>query len=350
MKATKIALIISSLGPGGAERVVANLANGLVARGHTVLVATYRHDKPDFYRLDPRVTRAWFRFDVPGRQKIANLRACLEAFDPDRVISHINKTNVRCLLAGWGARWQTLVTEHNDPRMQPIEIHWDWARHWLYRRAQWVVGVSQGVVDYFPLVPKSRKIVVPNGVPDHGCRRSGPRSHRILAVGRLVPIKGFDRLIEAFAGLGSAAEDWTLEIWGEGDERARLQADIDRRGLGRRVFLKGLTVDPFLEMAGADMLVCSSHSEGFGNVLVEAMSVGLPVVSFDCPTGPREIIENEVNGILVPDRDVGALTVALDRLILDEELWRRLAEGALRSVEARFAEAVVLDQWEALLQ
>ena len=227
----KIALVISSLGPGGAERVAANMANGFADRGHEVMVATYRIDKKDFYSLDPRVRRNWFRFDVGGRQKLANLRECLDGFGPDRVVSFINKTNIRCLLAGRGAPWKTVVTEHNDPRKQPIEPQWDLARHWLYRQARWVVGVSQGVIDYFPLVPKSRKVVVPNGVPDHGCRHPGSPNRKIIAVGRLIPIKGFERLIEAFSLLGPQAAGWTMEIWGEGDERTNLEELVKQKGL-----------------------------------------------------------------------------------------------------------------------
>ncbi len=190
--------------------------------------------------------------------------------------------------------------------------------------------------------------VIPNTVREIPGVRADLSAKRVLAAGRLTPQKGFDLLVEAWAGLPPAPGDWKLRICGKGALRKQLRRQIAGLGLEDSVELPGAR-DVAEEMRNASIFVLSSRFEGFPLVLLEAMAAGMAVVAFDCPTGPGEIIRDRKNGILVPDGDVEALAAGIRALSEDEELRRRCAEAAVSTAREYTIEAVG-PRWLALFE
>jgi glycosyltransferase involved in cell wall biosynthesis len=148
-------------------------------------------------------------------------------------------------------------------------------------------------------------------------------------MGRLHPQKGFDLLLEAFSRIKDQYPDWSLTILGDGPLREQIESLRDELGLKGRVHLPGAVKNPHQVLKQAELFVLSSRREGFSLALLDAMSYGLPVVAFDCRSGPREIIRDGVDGVLVPPEDVGAMAEALGRLMSDESERNRLAFNGL---------------------
>ena len=203
--------------------------------------------------------------------------------------------------------------------------------------------------DYAAALDGATKVVrLPNAVPPLAGERARPESKVAVAAGRLNSQKGFDLLVEAWRPVAAAHPDWQLRIYGRGLQRAALRRQILDAGLSDDVFLMGATRDLGEALSQGSLFVLSSRFEGFGIVVVEAMSKGLAVVSFDCPRGPGEIIEDGRDGVLVPAGDVGALSRALLGVVEDEERRRALGAAALESARRYDPEAVGAG-WAALV-
>ncbi|MCA1369671.1 glycosyltransferase family 4 protein [Bradyrhizobium sp. BRP14] len=354
----RITIVIAGLGAGGTEHVVNILSNHWNALGCTVTIITLEPpDAQPYYNFDPKI--AVVRLGVPPRraskmhsgflvfQRFQRLRTAIRHSRPDLVLSFLTRTNVLTLLATVGLAVPVIISERNNPALQPVGAFWKWLQAILYPRAFGFVTMTQGALDHFS--PKIRRIgrVIANPVDLPTDWRDRRGKNILAAVGRLTRQKGFDLLLEAFSKIASTYPEWQLVIWGEGDERRSLEALRDALGLQKRVDMPGVTERPGLWIETADVFVLSSRYEGWGIVLLEAMAAGLPVVSFECEWGPSVMITHESDGILVPSEDVEALAKALDRVLADRELRERL--GARAEVSAqRYMPERILSEWDAL--
>lgn len=349
----RIALVISSLGAGGAERVIAELSRHWHAAGAQVTVIAFDcSSDPIYHQFDKHICfrRLCIANSGPGSavRRIVALRAALRSERPDVAISFLTKINVLALAAGLGTDIPVVAAERNNPERQ--RAHWVWRLSLavLYLRAAAVVCQTRDSVRCVPRWARGRAVVIPNPIagppgPDQQCAPP-----RLVAVGRLVAQKGFDLLIEAFALIARRHPSWLLDIWGEGPDRSELQAQIDERGLQARINLCGISPMPGGWAARADAFVLASRFEGFPNVLGEAMAAGLPVVAANCDFGPADLVSPDETGLLVAPDDVPALADGLDRLLGDKALRDRLGAAARRSA-ARFALEHVAAAWDRLL-
>jgi glycosyltransferase involved in cell wall biosynthesis len=285
-------------------------------------------------------------------RRIHRLRHTLHKISPDVVVSFVDKTNVITLLATLGMKLRVIVSERSDPAVYRIGRVWEQLRWLTYMFADGIVVQNTGALAYFQPRFHGRTTVIPNPVVkppvgEHQVTRS-QHSHSVIAMGRLSQEKRFDLLLLAFAQLKERHPNWNLTILGEGPLRQVLESLRDQLGLTSRVFLLGYVRNTYYHLEKADLFVMCSRFEGFPNALCEAMACGLPVISTDCPSGPREIIRGGENGLLVQPEDVNVLALAMDSLMSDEKERKRLGSRAVEVIE-RFSLEKIMRMWEEVL-
>lgn len=364
----RIALLVSSMHTGGAERVASILCDAWAARGDTVsLVATWSGGGECHYRLDPRVAlfriadrvrpSVLSRLGYPGR--LLALRGLIRELQPDVVISFLTNVNVAALLALRGLPVPIIACERSDPGAEPgagAGAAWRTLRRVAYPWAELVTVQTEGAERSLRAqVPRLGRVeIVPNPVPDEllalaRAPRSAGVRRRVLAMGRLSAEKQFDHLVDAFATLAARRPDTDLWIWGEGPLRGAIERQVDRLGLNGRVFLPGRTGAPWQEMMAGDVLAMSSAYEGFPNVMLEAMALGVPCVAYDCPSGPRELSDHGRLAALVAPGDRAGLADAVEAVLADPlGSARRAGEAALRMRE-RYALPGIIARWDRLI-
>ncbi len=190
-------------------------------------------------------------------------------------------------------------------------------------------------------------VVIPNPITEISHRQSSLQNKVVIAAGRLVKQKNFQSLISAWVDVNQQYPDWKLKIFGDGEKRQELQNQIDSNGLSNKVLLCGFTNNIFDEMAEASIYALSSLCEGFPLVIIEAMGCGLPVVSFACPCGPKDIVRNGYNGFVVPFGDEKRLSNNLILLMSNKELLLKLGSGALES-SRHYTMDLIVDKWQSL--
>lgn len=365
----KLLIFIYSLHCGGAERVTANLANHWAAKGWQVILVTLDSTAKDFYSLHPAVQRVALNMaegSSGALQAIANnllrtraLRKVIKTAQPRVALAMMSTSSVLLALATMGMQGVVTVgAERIHPPRIALGRAWEAMRARLYGRLNAVVALTAESAAWLREHTRARRIlIIPNTAPwplvtqpPHlPVPARGDRQRILLTVGRLDYQKGFDLLVEAFQYLTGDFPEWNLVILGEGPRRDALEQQARCAGIANRVSLPGRAGNIGEWYAAADVYVMSSRFEGFPNALVEAMAHGLPVVSFDCETGPRDIVRSEVDGLLVPANNVTALAIALRRLMGDEVLRQRFGAAAI-AVRDRFSPESVAAMWESLFE
>jgi GalNAc-alpha-(1->4)-GalNAc-alpha-(1->3)-diNAcBac-PP-undecaprenol alpha-1,4-N-acetyl-D-galactosaminyltransferase len=354
----RITLVITSLERGGAERVISRLASWWAEEGRDVTLLPLNSHAEPAYDLHEKVQRVSLGLP-PGRDSLASifrkikkvfvLRRYLRENPSDVIVSFIDRSNILTLLASRGLGIPVVVSERTVPASYDIGIILSSLRRLVYPQASAIVCQTHSVVRWLRKRFQVPVYAIPNPVPSvpfssQAERKKTTSQRTMIAVGRLTHEKGFDLLLEAFSRVAGAFPEWRLSILGSGPLKEELEARSDALNLADRISFVGACADPFPALRAADLFVLSSRFEGFPNALTEAMACGLPVISFDCPWGPGEIIRHEVDGLLVPPEDVAALAAALARLMASPQERERLAARAPDVVE-RFSKEKVLDMW-----
>lgn len=356
----RLTLVISSLQCGGAERVMTTMANYWATKDWDITLLTMDDGRMSpFFDLDSRIrhiplalariSRTPLAAIKNNAKRISVLRCAIRASRPEAVISFVDKMNVTTLLATYGLAVPVIVSEHSDPfKNSPGKI-WERLRLLTYSWANLIVVLSQSALEYFSPAVRSRTRIIPNPiVMPAGYREQGSKETAkcLLAMGRLVHLKGFDLLLRAFALIKDKHPDWTLTILGEGPSRSELELLRERLGLEDRVALPGKVTDPHKFLREASLFVMPSRYEGFPMALCEAMAAGLPVICTDCSNAG--IVRGSVDGLLVPIENVEALSRTMDILMADDAQRERLASRAPEVVE-RFGIERVMHLWEEAL-
>lgn len=361
----------STYNPGGMERVLLNKVTYLSAlpEWEVSVVTTDQHQRPSFYPFPEKVRMTdleinysddndkgiWKKITSYLRKRKEHKRkltALLLKEKPDIVVSLYPSES-------------SFIPDIKDGSKKVLELHFNKFFRIQYGRKgiiglidRWRTRQDERIVrrfDKFVVLTNEDKgywgglpniEVIPNAAIHVSKNYSEVKNKRVIAVGRLDYQKGFDRLIQAWKLVQHTGRfsDWKLDIFGQGEWREMLQQMIDKQGLQNTVKINPPTNAILNEYVHSSLLVMSSNYEGFGMVLVEAMSCGVPVISFDCKCGPKDIIQTGINGLLVPNGDIQSLAYAM-MVMMSDEAYRKMLSQNARKVVDTYSEQAVMSQW-----
>ena len=347
----KIVFVISSLTSGGAERVLTTLANYWSEKGMEVTILAILSHDIGFYKLHEDINVV--SLDIRYSNSILNtfwyfygIRKIVKNLDPDYVISFISAVNIYTLIALLGLKVPKVISERNNFDALRSKV-WRFLRRLIYPYADGLVVLSQYDYEKYLYVNSKKIIFNPLNLNALLKCRFESKEKLIIAVGSLTEQKGFDRLIRAVSTIEMS--DWHVEIIGEGSKRSELMALIRKLKLEDRVSLIGRRSNIYEYYQKAAIFVLTSHWEGFPNVLAEAMAHGCSCISFDCKTGPSEIIEDGINGYLVEQDNIVELQNKIVEVINDKALRELFFNNALKIREKLNLEKIA-NEWEKYLQ
>jgi len=355
----KLLFYISTITNGGAERVVSNLINEMFNRGYEcILVNTYH--KPDGYKISHGIKRYYLAGDkrkniiVRNTLELIKLRKICKKECADINISFMGEPNLRLVIATRGLRQKTVVSVRNVPEKE-------YKGRIIFKIANVIFSQSDGIVfqtvdaqrSFEKKVQEKGKIIL-NPVNklfyDFQSECSFTERKGIVAVGRLVPQKNYPLLLCAYAKISQKVKD-NLIIYGRGPEEQKLRNVAKQLGIDDRVNFAGVSSQLWKDISNVKLFVMTSEYEGMPNALMEALALGIPVVSADCPCGgPQMILGNDsMYGVLVKSRETNDFVKAMEDLLLDEKMWNLYHQKALERATMFFSKDI-FDEWENYFQ
>lgn len=345
----RIIFLLASLGSGGAERVVSLLANKMAERGHQVEIICLKFNDV-YYQTDSRVKVTLAMQQTKNRfTEIFWLRKYLKKQKPDVVIPFTEGVYCFTILSLLGTGIPIIASERLDPAAMSTTRKI--LKRLLLPYADWLVVQTQSIKEYFPKSIQKKTSIIYNPVNDESLSPTLPsregRLNRIISVGRLYPQKNQAMMIRAFAKVADEFPDWQLVIYGEGPLRESLELIVDSLELQDRVLLPGRTEHVVEELRKSKIFCMSSDYEGMSNSMIEAICVGLPIVTTDV-SGVKELVENGKNGVVVPCGDVDKLGKTFSELMSNERLMEEYSRNNYSKKEL-FRIDTIINQWEQLI-
>ena len=360
--------------PGGMERVLLNKLRWWVQRGgyELMVVTTDQHGRPPFYEFPPEVRMVDLGInykDDNGKNSIAKTLGYLRKRKKHReALTELLMRERPDVVISLYPSESSFIPDIPDGSVKMLELHFNKMFRLQYNR-KGLLGLADRIrtkqdeklvrrFDNFIVLTRqdaemwgemSNLSVMPNAAVTmpHIPHKYG--NHRVIAVGRLDYQKGFDRLLDAWALLPmQLRETWRLDIFGQGEWEEKLKNQIQTLGIGDSAAVNKPTNQIFNEYAASDFLVMTSHYEGFPMVMIEAMACGLPTVCFDFLCGPRDIIANGINGLIVPEGDLQAFANAMQRLMENPEELEHMSAQATKISEV-YAQNTIMKRWELFI-
>lgn len=356
MKKKHIAMFISSLNKGGSERVLVNLAEYFYSKGYEVTIVT-QYKTENEYEISGGIRRIFSEItqEEMGRGRISNflkrffkLRGIWKRERPDLILSFIGKNNMMAIMTSRFLHIPTVVSVRGEPAEEYYSPALRIAANILFRLADGIVLPVEKSAEFFPKSVRKKTVCLKNSLSPAFIRKvyEGEREKQIVAVGRIDANKNHEMIIRAFAGLAEKYPDYCLTIYGEGELRQSLLQMAEDMGLKDRIFLPGSIANVADAIYKASFFVLSSYSEGMPNTLIEAMALGIPSISTDCPCGgPAELIVNGENGYLIEVGNWKKLQVILQKLIDNPDLAKKMGGNAAKIQEELNPDSIN-EMWE----
>ena len=351
MKTNKrIAIIIPSLGMGGAERVASELANEMLSRN--IYVHFFLLDNDDiYYDLDKKVKIDFVEFDSNKNRlsrniyRIKKLRNLLKINSIDVVISFLTSANFLSILSTINLKVKVFVSERSNPNIDSKKIKF--MRNCLYRMADGCVFQTVDAINIFRGKIKKNGIVIENPVKKGLPKWNSVKKHNdsIVTACRLEESKNIPMLLYSFSAICKKYSNYKLFIYGDGPEKDNLNQLINKYKLNNNVFLEGKNANWHNEAIKSKIFILTSNYEGMSNSLLEALSMGIPTISTDHPIGgARALIVNSKNGFLIPINDTEVLTQKMFELIENSELQKKFSIEA-EKINEKFDIKNITDKW-----
>lgn len=359
MNSKKIIFYIGSLAKAGAQRVILNLTDAFLAKGHQVVIVTTAKVENE-YELPKGAKRVIS--DIEGEEitgnritnlknRLGKLRNIWKTEKPDVIISFIGKNNFMAILTAWGLQTPVLVSVRGEPMEEYYSSILRFLAKNLFRKADGIILQTEDSKVFFPAGINRKAVVLPNPLNPEFMKELSQKEKekKIVMVGRIDSNKDQKLVVDAFSKVAFKFPEYRLEIWGDGEDYNSLKQHISDLNMQGKIQMPGATRKVRENIENASLYILSSKTEGMPNSLMEAMALGLPVISTDCPCGgPKTLIQDGVNGLLVPVGDVNAMAEAMEKVLSNEQFAEKLAKNALE-IRKTLSPDKVNEQWEAYI-